>query len=68
VEDEDCVTQKPQMWGNEEEEQMEDPKVKTILISKLQMTNKSLNDNYKSEELVFFNEMDHEVQNEKSML
>jgi len=35
VEDEDCVTQKPQMWGNEEEEHMENLKVKTILISEL---------------------------------
>jgi hypothetical protein len=32
VEDEDYVTQKPQMWGDEEEEQMENLKVKTILI------------------------------------
>jgi hypothetical protein len=68
VEDEDCVTQKPQMWGNEEEQQMEDLKVKIILIFELQMTNKSLNDDYRSEELVFFNEMDHEILNEKSML
>ncbi len=33
VEDEDLVTQKPQMQGNEEEERMEDLKVKTILTS-----------------------------------
>ncbi len=47
---------------------MEDPKVKTILTSKFQMTNKLLNDHFKSEELVFFNEMNHEVQNEKSVI
>jgi len=35
VEDEDCVTQKPQMSGNEEEEQMEDHEVNIILTSKL---------------------------------
>jgi hypothetical protein len=35
VEDEDCVTQKPQMWGNEEKEQMENPEVNLILTSKL---------------------------------
>ncbi len=33
VEDEDCVTQKPQIWGNEEKKWMEDSKVKTILTS-----------------------------------
>jgi hypothetical protein len=45
---------------------MEDPKVKIILTSEIQMTNKLLNDNYKSEELLFHNEMDHKVQNEKN--
>jgi hypothetical protein len=47
---------------------MEDPEVKTILISKLQMTNKLLNVNCKSKELVFFNEMDHGVQNAKFVI
>ncbi len=32
------------------------------------MTKKSLNTNYRSEKLVFFNKMDHEVQNEESMI
>jgi hypothetical protein len=50
VEDEDFVSRKPHMQGNEKEEWMEDFKVKTILISELQLTNKSLKDNYKSEE------------------
>ncbi len=31
VEDEDCVTQKPQMQGNEKEKQMEDHEVNIIL-------------------------------------
>jgi hypothetical protein len=47
---------------------MEDPEVKIILTSKLQITNKSLDDNYRSEELVFHKEMDHEVQNEKFVI
>jgi hypothetical protein len=38
------------MQGNEEDEWMVEPKDKTILTSKLQMINKSLNDNYRSEE------------------
>jgi hypothetical protein len=33
---------------------MDDPKVKIILISKLDMTNKLLNDNCRSKEWVFF--------------
>jgi hypothetical protein len=45
---------------------MEDFKVKTILTSELQMTNKSLSDNYRNEEWVIFNNMNHEVQNEES--
>ncbi len=61
------VSQKPQMWGNEKKKWMEDPKVKIILTSKLQMTNKMLNDNYKSKELLFHNEMNHEVHNGESM-
>ncbi len=56
------------MRGNEEKKQMEDLEVNTILALELQMKNKSLNDNYKSEELVFLNEMDHEVQNEKFVM
>jgi hypothetical protein len=47
---------------------MEDPKVKTILTSELQTTNKLLDDNNSSKELVFHNEMDHGIQNEKSMI
>ncbi len=50
VEDEDYVTHKPQIQSNEEEKQMENLKVKTILISELQMTNQSLNDKYRGEE------------------
>ncbi len=38
------------MPGNEEEEQMEDHEVNIILTSKLQIINKSLNDNYRREE------------------
>ncbi len=49
VEDVDNVTQKPHMQVNEEEEQMEDPKVNTILIFELQMINKSLSNNYRKE-------------------
>jgi hypothetical protein len=47
---------------------MEDPEVKIILTSKLQITNKSLDDNCRSEKLVFHKEMDHEVQNEKFVI
>jgi hypothetical protein len=32
------------------------------------MTNKSLDNNYRSEEFVFHNEMDYEVQNEKYVI
>jgi hypothetical protein len=35
VEDEDYVTQKPQMRGNEEKKQMEDLEVNTILALEL---------------------------------
>jgi hypothetical protein len=35
VENEDCVTQKSQMKGNDEKERMENPKVKIILILEL---------------------------------
>ncbi len=48
-EDEDCEIQKPQMQNIEDEEQMEDPVVNTILIFDLQMTNKSVSNNCKSE-------------------
>ncbi len=68
VEDEGCVTQKPQMRGNDEEEQMEDLEVKTILTLKLKMKDKLLNDNYRSEELVLHNEMDYEVHSEESVI
>jgi hypothetical protein len=37
VEDENCVTQQPQILANEEEYQMEDFEVKIVLTSKLQM-------------------------------
>jgi hypothetical protein len=40
---------------------MDDHEVKIILISELQKMNKSLNDNCRSEEWVFFNMMDHEI-------
>jgi len=33
MEDENCVTYKPQIQGSEEKERMEDSKVKTILTS-----------------------------------
>jgi hypothetical protein len=56
------------MRGNDEEELMEDPKDKTILTLKLQMKDKLLDDNYKSEELVFHNEMDYEIHHEKLMI
>ncbi len=48
MEDEDCVTQQPQIWRNEE--WMEDFEVKIILISKLQMMKQLLSDNYIREE------------------
>ncbi len=47
---------------------MEDLEVKIILISKLQMTNKSWDDNYESKELVLHNEIDHEIQYEKVVI
>ncbi len=68
VEDENCVTQKPQMRGNEKKERIEDLEVKVILILELQMMNKLLNNNLKSVKLVFFNEIDHEVHNQESMI
>jgi hypothetical protein len=45
---------------------MENLKVKIILTSELQMTNKSLSDNYRNKEWVIFNNMNHEIQNEES--
>ncbi len=60
VEDENCVPHKPQMRGNEEEK-MEETKVKTILILELQMKHKLLDDNYINEELVVHIEVDYEV-------
>jgi hypothetical protein len=42
---------------------MENLKVKIILTSELQMTNKSLSDNYRN---MIFNNMNHEIQNEES--
>jgi hypothetical protein len=50
-EDEDYEIYKPQMQKTKDEEQMEDPMVNTILIFDLQMTDKSMNNNYRSEGL-----------------
>jgi hypothetical protein len=47
---------------------MEDPEVKMILIPKFQMKDKSLDDNYRSKELVVHIEVDFEVQNEEFMV
>jgi hypothetical protein len=44
---------------------MYDPEVKIVLIPKFHVTNKLLNDNYKSEKWVFFDMMDHDIQNEE---
>jgi len=52
------------MKGNEEK-RMENLEVKTILIPELQMKDKSLDDNYRNEELVVHIKVDYEVQNEK---
>ncbi len=49
VENENYVKQKPHMWCNEEKEQMKNCKVNIILILELQITNKSLNNNYINE-------------------
>jgi hypothetical protein len=48
-EDEDYEIQKPQMQNTKYDEQMEDPTINTILIFDLQMTNKSVINNYRSE-------------------
>jgi hypothetical protein len=56
------------MKENDEEERMENPKVKTILTLKFQMKDKSLDDNYKDKELVLHNEMEYEIQNEESVI
>ncbi len=50
-EDEECETQKPQMQNIEDEKHMKDLTVNTILIFDLQMINKSMNNNYKSEKI-----------------
>ncbi len=68
VENEDCVTQKSQMKGNDEKERMENPKVKIILILELQMRDKLLDNNYKSKELVLHNEMEIEELKELRMM
>jgi hypothetical protein len=47
--------------GNDEENRMEDLKVKTILTIEFQMKDKLLDDNYRSKELMLHNEMDYEV-------
>ncbi len=64
IEDEDCVPHKPQMRSNDEKEWMEDLEVKPILTSKLQTKDKSWDNNYRSNELMFHNAMDYEVQKE----
>lgn len=56
------------MQGNEKKDRMAYPQVKTIFTSKLWMMNKSLNDKYKNKESVFFNKMDHEVQNDEFVI
>jgi hypothetical protein len=61
VENEDYVTCKPQMRGNDEKKRMEDLEVKTILTLKLQMKVKLLDDNCKDKELMLHNEMDYEI-------
>jgi hypothetical protein len=48
VEDEDYVTQ---IWRNEEKKKMEDLEVNIVLSLELQMTEKSLSNNCKSEAL-----------------
>ncbi len=48
-EDEYYEIQKRQMKNTKDEEQMKDPKVNTILIFDLQMINKYVINNYKSE-------------------
>jgi hypothetical protein len=48
-ENEDCEIQKPHMQNTEDEKQMEDLVINTILIFYLHLTNKSVNNNYKNE-------------------
>ncbi len=48
-EDEACEMKKPYMQSIEDEEQMEDPTINIILIFDLQMTNKFMSNNCKSE-------------------
>ncbi len=48
-EDEDCEIQKPQMQNIEDEEQMENLVVNTILIFDLQIINKFVSNNCRSE-------------------
>ncbi len=61
VEDEDYVTQKPQMRGNDKKKWMEDLEVKTILTSKLQIKDELWDNNCRIKELALRNEMDYEV-------
>ncbi len=49
-EDEDHEIQKPHIHITEDEQQMKDPIVNTILILELQITNKFMGNNYKSKE------------------
>jgi len=56
------------MKGNDEEKMMEDLKVKTILIIKLHMKDKLLDNNHGSKELVLRNEMDYEIYNEEYVI
>ncbi len=56
------------MWGNDKEEWMEDLEVKPILTSKLQMKDKSLDDNCTSNKLMFHDVMDYEVQHKEFVI
>jgi hypothetical protein len=48
-EDEDCEIHKPYMKNTTNEEHIKDPAMNTILIFDLQMNNKSMSNNYRSE-------------------
>ncbi len=49
VEDDDCDIQKPHIQTNEDEEQMQDLLINTILIVAIHMTNEFVSNNYKSD-------------------
>ncbi len=50
MEDEDYVTHKPHIWGNEEEEWVEDLEVKIVLTSQFQMMTQSFNNKCRRKE------------------